>query len=155
MKQIIVITVCFLLVNNMFVNPCQAQRMSKGSWDILADVTFSAQYLEEYGAKYLVPEFGKTPIAYEGKILEITGYIIPADPEQDIYILSFFPYASCFFCGNAGPETIVQLVFEQKDKSRKRNYQIDDIRTFRGKLRLNKDDVEYTNYILEEAVEVK
>ncbi len=139
----------------LFWQPVCSQNDAKNAWEILSDVSFSTQYLEEYGEAYYVPEFGPTPRKYEGKSIQIKGYIIPADPEQDIYILSQFPFASCFFCGNAGPETIVELIFTNKDKSRKKTYKIDDIRSFRGILRLNKDDVAHTNYILEKAEEIK
>ncbi len=135
--------------------PLLAQRIDMQGWDILSDVSFSPKYLEEYRETYLVPDFGEAPRKYEGKNLQITGYIIPADPDQDIYILSMYPFASCFFCGNAGPETIVELIFRNEDKKRKKTYKIDDIRAFKGVLRLNKHDVTHTNYILDKAEEIR
>ncbi|MEM6632146.1 MAG: hypothetical protein AAF694_20890 [Bacteroidota bacterium] len=152
-KKIQVIII-LLILGGILWNPLSAQIPKENAWDILADVSYTAKYLEEFGEKFLVPEFGQKPRQHEGKAFTITGYMIPIDPENDIFILSKNPFASCFFCGSAGPETIVELIFKKKSKVRKKTYQIDDIRTFRGVLRLNAEDVEHTNFILEKAEEV-
>ena len=153
MREKIRVIIPLLIWGGTLWHPLFSQNAESG-WDILSDVSFSSKYLEEFGERYLVPEFGKTPREHEGKTFTITGYIIPVDPESDIYILSRFPYASCFFCGSAGPETIVELIFKKKAKIRKKTYKVDDIRTFEGVLRLNSGDIEHTNYILEQAVEI-
>lgn len=49
---------------------------------------------------------------YEGEEVIISGYLIPIDIESERYALSKNPFSSCFFCGNAGPETVVELKFE-------------------------------------------
>ena len=54
-----------------------------------------------------------------------------------------------FFCGGAGPESVVDLRFKNKN----RMYETDERLTFRGKLALNADDVYQMNYILEGAEE--
>ena len=89
-------------------------------------------------------------IAAEGKECYITGYMIPVDVDEDFYVLSRYPFANCFFCGGAGPESVVDLRFPDKAE---RSYQTDDRLTFKGTLRLNSDDVYQMNYILEGAVE--
>lgn len=123
---------------------------AKVTWNVLADVKYEPKYFEAYNDEFLAPTFGKTPTAFDGKDVLITGYIIPLDAEGSVYILSKNPYASCFFCGNAGPETIVELWIQPKNLKR---YQTDQRLTFRGKLRLNDDDVEHFNYILMDAKE--
>lgn len=50
--------------------------------------------------------------ALNGESVVITGYIIPVDVKGGQYVLSQFPLKQCFFCGNAGPETILNLHFE-------------------------------------------
>ncbi|MEM9848606.1 MAG: hypothetical protein AAF847_11995 [Bacteroidota bacterium] len=122
----------------------------KMTWNLLADISYEPKYFEEYDAEYLSPIFGKSPIAYSGKEVLVTGYIIPLDAEGSGYILSKNPYASCYFCGNAGPETIVELWMKPK---KTRRYQMDERLTFKGKLRLNSEDVNHFNYILTEAEE--
>ena len=120
------------------------------TWQVLSDVEFTDVYLEELDAYYWMPEFGPQVIAAEGKEFYITGYMIPVDVDEDFYVLSRFPFANCFFCGGAGPESVIDLRFPNREK---RTYQTDDRLTFRGKLRLNADDVYQMNYILEGAVE--
>ena len=121
------------------------------TWKQLADVRYEAKYLEAFGAEYLTPVFGKTPKIYADKEVTITGYIIPVDEEAGAYIVSRNPYSSCYFCGNAGPETIVELWFPSNQK--KKRYKMDQRMTFKGKLKLNDEDVNHFIYILEDAVE--
>jgi hypothetical protein len=83
----------------------------------------------------------------EGKEVYLKGYMLAIDPEEDIFILSRNPFASCFFCGNGGPESIVEL----KLKPKQPNFQMDQIVTIKGRLKLNRDDIYHCNYILEEA----
>ena len=57
----------------------------------------------------------------------------------------------CFFCGGAGPETVLEA--ESKDRKTIK-YTSKEI-TIKGKLKLNKDDINHLNFILKEAVFVK
>jgi hypothetical protein len=116
------------------------------TWKDLADVDFEMRFFEEYEQQFLVPLFGKIPKEKEGTEVSISGYMIPLD--ANLYALSQYPYAACFFCGSAGPETIVEL--QLKPEAQKR-YKMDQKMTFKGILRLNDSDVMHFNYILENA----
>jgi hypothetical protein len=95
----------------------------------------------------MVPKFGRRINALDGKKVQIRGFIIPVDIVQDYYVLSANPYSSCFFCGQAGPESVMEIqLLKQYDGLR-----MDQVITFEGKLRLNADDIYQLNYILEEA----
>ena len=120
------------------------------TWQALSDVEFTDVYLEELDAYYWMPAFGPAVLASEGKDFYITGYMIPVDVDEDFYVLSRYPFANCFFCGGAGPESVIDLRFPDKSE---RSYKTDDRLTFKGTLRLNSDDVYQMNYILEGAVE--
>ena len=124
--------------------------LSELTWQALSDVEFTDVYLEELDAYYWMPAFGPQVMAAEGKEFFITGYMIPVDVDEDFYVLSRYPFANCFFCGGAGPESVIDLRFPGKSE---RAYQTDDRLSFRGTLRLNADDVYQMNYILEGAVE--
>lgn len=124
--------------------------LSELTWQALSDVEFTDVYLEELDAYYWMPAFGPQVMAAEGKEFFITGYMIPVDVDEDFYVLSRYPFANCFFCGGAGPESVIDLRFPGKGE---RAYQTDDRLSFRGTLRLNADDVYQMNYILEGAVE--
>lgn len=120
------------------------------TWAELADVDFKDVYLEELDSYYWKPVFGPQVMAAESEDVYITGYVIPVDLDEDFYVLSRYPFANCFFCGGAGPESVVDLRFKD---SGHRTYQTDERLTFHGNLRLNADDVYQMNYILEGAEE--
>ncbi len=126
------------------------EALSELTWQVLSDVEFKDVYLEELDAYYWMPTFGPKVLEAEGKEFFITGYMIPVDVDEDFYVLSRYPFANCFFCGGAGPESVIDLRFPGKSE---RAYQTDERLTFRGKLRLNADDVYQMNYILEGAIE--
>jgi len=71
------------------------------------------------------------------------------DPMGLSYALSRNPNAVCFFCGGAGPETVVQLRFAQMKR-----YPTDAKLTFKGLLQLNQQDINSLTYVLKEAVEL-
>lgn len=119
------------------------------TWRMLSDVEFKDVYIEELDAYYWKPTFGDTVKAMEGREVYITGYVIPVDYDADFYVLSRYPFANCYFCGGAGPESVIDLRFPAKTRA----YRTDERLTFKGKLALNADDVYQMNYILEGAVE--
>ncbi len=130
-------------------------KMAEGSWSeltwrTLEDVEFKDVYVEELDAYYWKPSFGQSVQDLEGQDVYVSGYIIPVDLDEDFYVLSRYPFANCFFCGGAGPESVVDLRFDGKSP---RVYQTDERLTFAGKFRLNSDDVYQMNYILDGAVE--
>lgn len=99
---------------------------------------------------FLYPTFGPDVLALKGKEIQIRGYIIPVDENENIYVISAQPMASCFFCGGSGPESIMELQF----KNRKEKFKTDEIRTIKGTLLLNPGDIEHLNYILKNATVV-
>jgi len=119
------------------------------TWDQLADVRFEETYDEGTGTFYDKPVFGPMIQTMEGSDVKITGYVIPMDVNLNVYVVSRFPFSSCFFCGNAGPETVVDI--QMKDKSI--TFKNDDRRTFCGRLVLNTGRYSELPYILE-SVEI-
>ncbi len=121
------------------------------TWERLTDVWFEDKYSTEVEAYYYYPHFGKSVKEMDGKEVQITGYMLPIDPAKGIYILSRYPYSACFFCGNSGPESIIEPDF----KGTHRKFRNDEVVTLKGILKLNQDDMYKSNYLLEEAVEVR
>lgn len=131
------------------VDILNADGIEELTWKQLTDVEFKDVYVEELDAYYWKPTFGENVKALAGREVYITGYIIPVDYDENFYVLSRYPFANCFFCGGAGPESVVDLRFKDEN----RMYETDERLTFRGKLALNADDVYQMNYILEGAEE--
>ena len=119
----------------------------KLSWETLRDVTFKKKWYAEESVYMLYPTFGQNIQKLNGKAVELTGYVLPVDLESNIYVLSAFPYSACFFCGGAGPESVVSLKFKKSDKK----FKTDERRTFHGTLKLNADNIYELNYILADA----
>lgn len=120
-------------------------------WKFLSKVEFVDKYFEEYEAWYLFPQFSEPIKKLDGKRIQIKGYVIPLDVEDNLYALSAYPFSACFFCGGAGPESVMSLKF----KDTHRHFDTDDVATFEGILHLNTTDLDNFNYVLKEAKEVK
>jgi len=114
------------------------------TWFDFADVEFKREYNELYEMYFLVPKFGESIKSYEGKKISIKGYFLDIAGNGQISLLSKRPMAQCFFCGGAGPETIIELYFKDKP-----SFKTDQIVILTGTLKLNADDVDHCNYILE------
>lgn len=139
--KVILLTTFFI----MFVGHFFSQNII--TWELLKDVEFDEIWSEEFQAYYMVPKFSKSVKEMDGKEVQIRGFIIPVDIVQDYYVLSANPYSSCFFCGQAGPESVMEIQMVKKYEG----LRMDQVITFQGTLRLNIDDIYQLNYILEEA----
>lgn len=139
--------ISILLFCFLFSLSPSAHSQTKIDWDILSDVKFTDRYNEQVQAYYYFPEFGPSVRALHGKEVVIKGYLLVIDPENDIYILSANPFSACFFCGGAGPESIIEL----KVPLNHPRFKMDEVLTFRGTLKLNAVDIYQCNYILENA----
>jgi len=123
----------------------------ENTWKKLSRLTFKKQYDEMMGFKVDVPVFGKDIRAMEGKEFEVKGYVIPVEgyKSHKEFVFSAFPYNMCFFCGGAGPETVMEVVALEAVE-----YSPDAI-TLRGKIQLNDSDINRLIYSLTDAVVVE
>ncbi len=134
------------LFSVLFLVAFAADEPQKVTWDMLKDVTFKKKWNEKESIFMLYPTFGAGLKKLEGKQVLIKGFMVPVDPESNQYVLSAFPYSMCFFCGGAGPESVMSLKLKKK-----RKFKTDEMHTFRGRLDLNADDIYELNYILTDA----
>ena len=136
-----------LIIPLLFILSHQGFSQTEITWKTLDDVTFTDKYSEEVDAYYYYPKFGASVKELEGKEVFLKGFMLAIDPKKGIYILSRYPFASCFFCGNGGPESIVELKLKPKHPK----FKMDQVVAIKGKLKLNKDDIYQCNYIFENA----
>jgi len=120
-----------------FILPLQsalAQRMVE--WSTLANVTFYREYSAQFGFEVNVkpPRFAPEILALDGQNVKVRGYVIPVDVDLGLYMVSANPFANCFFCGGAGPETVVELFGAEKFP----RFNTDQVVTFQGKFQVNK-----------------
>ncbi len=125
-----------------------AQTAATIDWTTLANVKFEQKYSEEIGISYDQATFGTWLLPFSGKHVAITGFIIPLDGLGTTYVLSRNPNATCFFCGGAGPETVIELRLKP---SAIRRYKLDERRTFKGILQMNASNLDQMTYVLLEA----
>ena len=134
-----------------YIETTQNSDALKLTWEILKDVSFKKKWNKEYGIEFMYPNFGKKLKELEGKEFYISGYMIPLDINAGLYAISKFNFASCFFCGGAGPESIISLRFKTKPK----RYKTDAFLTMKGFLELNDSNVDDYFYIFHHTEEFK
>lgn len=115
------------------------------TWKTLADVSWERKYNKEYDEHINYPKFGAKVLPYEGKEVVIKGYLLPVEVEGDYIVISAFPYQSCFFCGGAGVESVMEVYLKKKKTVKAMQIKI------KGKLKLNVNDVNHLVYLLKDA----
>lgn len=125
----------------------QAQDTGKDLWHELAKVEYEKKYSEEMDANINYPIFGENIKAMEGTKVTVSGYVIPLEIGSNYFVLSAFPFASCFFCGAAGPETVMEVYSAKPFKVTS-----DERITVQGTLELNYSDVNHLMFMLRDAV---
>ncbi|MGB0521734.1 MAG: DUF3299 domain-containing protein [Flammeovirgaceae bacterium] len=119
------------------------------TWDLLKKhVSFTEKYNKSVDLVLLYPTFSEEIKKMDGKKAHLKGYMIESDPAAGIYVLSRYPMAQCYFCGGAGPESIVEVQLKSKSK----RYRTDQLATITGVFELNAVDIEHCNYMLKDAV---
>ena len=120
-------------------------------WKTLGKVTYKKEYDEMLGFKVDVPIFSEEVKKLEGKEVTIKGYIIPVEgyKSHKEFIFSAYPYSMCFFCGGAGPETVMEV------KAKNPVPFSADVITIRGTLQLNSKDINKLMYALSNVELVK
>ena len=138
--------ILLILTTCCFTGSAAAQQ--EVSWTDLSDVEFIPAFVDSLQLSYLFPEFGEIPENLEGEEIEMEGYFIPVNEDTGFYVLSQKPNASCYFCGAAGPETIVEIWL---NKDQRKRIKMDDRIRVAGRFRINDTDLNHCNYILEDA----
>ena len=118
------------------------------NWKILGQIKFIKRNHKGYG-EIDFPVVNDVLKKKGGKKILMSGFIVPIDNVN--YALSKNVFASCFFCGKAGPETIMGIKF----RAGKMKLQTDQYVTLEGKFRVNENNVEDWIYHIEDAVIVK
>lgn len=120
-------------------------------WEMFEEVEFKSEFIEDEGTYVLKPIFTDEVMQMDGQQVEVFGYYIPVSMEEDVIILSRTNYASCYFCGGGGPETVIEV--EPRDRFQK--LKTDDRIRIKGILSLNYDNIYRLNFILKDAVIIR
>lgn len=133
----------FILLNIAFVINAQAQSV----WKTLANVKYKTRYDEVLKYEVDYPDFAEEIEALEGKTIEVKGYMVPLEEYlgSKFFVLSALPYNVCFFCGAAGPETVMEIYTKVEIDFTEKPVRL------KGRLELNDNDYDHLMYILRDA----
>lgn len=142
-RKIVLASLAILLISSSFII------REDNMWALFAKTRWVEKLNREFGMYFLYPKFPDELKAFEGKLVTVSGFYIPLDMNaSDIAVVSKYPNAECFFCGGAGPESVVVGYLKKKPGKR---VKMDEIVKIRGRLKLNEDDIEDLNFILMDA----
>ncbi len=138
--KLISITIFSLLI-------CISEEISLEGWELLSDVEVQRVYDDFLEQEVEKPKFSEALLGRDKTEIELLGFVIPLNDGEssNYFVLSRFPYQSCFFCGNAGPETVVE-VYSNEDLSLK-----DQQVRVKGTLYLNANDPLHLYYIMKDC----
>jgi hypothetical protein len=130
---------------------CASATAQDSGWKSLSRVTYKKVYDEMLGMKVDVPVFSQDVRNLEGKEMTLRGYIVPTNGyiSTKEFVLSAFPYSSCFFCGGAGPETVAEIHALEPIKY------TDQPIAIKGILELNDNDPNRLTYTLHKVKRVQ
>lgn len=118
------------------------------NWKLLGMIKFVKKADKEYG-EVMYPVVSPLLKQKNKKRIAMSGFIVPIDNVS--FALSKNVFAACFFCGAAGPETIMGIKFRGATPKLKTDQYV----TLEGNFRINETDVEDWIYHIEDAVIVK
>lgn len=125
----------------------------KNMWKTLSNVTVEKSFDEILSIDVEHYNFAGQVKALNGKKISLEGWMIPLDElrGENYFVLSSLPFANCFFCGGAGPETVAEVFSKKEVKFTEKKIRVT------GVLTLNSDDPLRLMYILNdvEVEEVK
>lgn len=141
----------FILLPFATAQDAVAEEKKENIWKTLSKITYKKEYDEFLGFKIDKPVFADQIHELEGTEITVRGYIIPVEgyKSHNEFIFSAYPYNMCFFCGGAGPETVMEV--ESIDAV---EYTAEQV-VLKGKLVLNADDVNRLMYLLVDATQVE
>jgi hypothetical protein len=118
------------------------------TWKLLGEIKYMKKKHASYG-EVDFPIINTKLKKLAKKTIVMSGFIVPIDNKN--YALSKNVFASCFFCGKSGPETIMGIKFKGATPKLK----TDTYLTIKGTFRPNEDDVEDWIYNCDNAEIVK
>lgn len=116
-------------------------------WKMFAEIKKERKYIKEVDTHYRIPIFTPELIDLAGKEIKLRGYFLPYSQMDSVIILSRYPNANCFFCGQAGIESVAMVELSSK----KGEFQTDERLIATGKLILNSTNINKLAFVIEDA----
>lgn len=124
-----------------------ANAQKQSTWKVLSKVEIETRFDEVLNYEIDFPTFSSEVKALNGKEVTLEGWMIPLDElrGENYFVLSALPFANCFFCGGAGPETVIEVFSKKNIKFTDKRIKV------KGILSINADDPMKLMYILQKA----
>lgn len=139
-KGIFRIVIVFIFTN-IFLNYLAYAQSDKDLWATL------------FGVKYgdwkvtFKPIYNEKIKVLDGQKVVIKGFLIPLEEKSkhSFFLLSAFPFDACFYCGKAGPESVIEVTVKKPLKPTQKPIAIT------GTLKLNFDDPDHLFYLINDG----
>lgn len=138
----------FLLIFGFTLLCLPINAQSPHNWETIKDAQFKEVFVQKYYMLKSILDPDEHIKSLVGQEFQISGYYIPIATKDNSIILSKNPFASCFFCGSAGQETVMDIRLKDTAKTK---FVADQRITVKGKLAINDTDWENLSFILEDA----
>ena len=148
MKRLTILLVATLMSLSVIGQSAEASDQPNSNlWKTLSKITYKKEYDEFLGFKIDKPVFAQSVQDLEDQEVDVKGYILPVEgyKSHTEFIFSAYPYNLCFFCGGAGPETVMEV-----ESTVPVEYTAEQV-TLKGTLKLNPDDINRLMYLLIDA----
>lgn len=125
---------------------------SENAWPILSSIQVEKKFDPDMGIETYTPNYGPIVSALEGKEIRLKGYVIPVNGKkrQSHFMFSSLPYSMCFFCGNAGPESAMEVYMKGNESVEYSDKAI----SIKGILRLTRGNTQGLIYTLDQAEKI-
>lgn len=144
--KLILILITGILLSNPIITHAQASEPSVLTWIDMEDVVSIDRYDDVLESYIVSPIFGPQIRSFENKSVKVTGYVVFVSEETKVVMLSRNDFSSCFFCGGAGPESVMEVYLKDMPELER-----DRVISVEGVFKLNPDDPTKNFYLLEEA----
>jgi hypothetical protein len=148
MKIILHLTCLAILVGGYFTE----LRGQKNSWGQLMLTETEKQFDPTLGMEIDIPNIHPAAKQLNGQKIQLEGFIIPLEGKksQAHFMFSAFPINMCYFCGRAGPESVIEVFMKEGETMPFTDKKI----WIQGTLRVNAQDPQSNIYTLHYAEKI-
>jgi hypothetical protein len=136
------------LIGLLFVVTFTAQAQTN-AWGSLMLTTTTQEFDPTLGMEVDIPNIHPAAKQLAGSEIELEGFILPLEGKkaQSHFMFSTFPINMCYFCGRAGPESVIEVFMKNGTTVPFTDNKI----WLKGVLRINEGNPQSNIYTLEHA----
>ncbi len=147
--QFMIRSVFFSILMLVFLGGLSSQ---DNAWGLLMLTETEKQFDPILGMEIDVPNIHPAAKKLNGEQVQLEGFIIPlkGKKNQSHFMFSAFPINMCYFCGRAGPESVIEVFMEDGNTLPFTEKKI----WLQGTLQINENDPQSNLYTLNYAKEI-